>query len=192
MSAYSFLKYVAKVVLFPQRGKVRGLENLPAGHFIIAANHRSWYDPPLVVLALRKRIRKKIFFLTEKRIVRFIPRCLQNRLGIIPASAVGLKRAASVIKEGFPVGIFFIPRRQDPKKLSNNYGVAWLAKQTRVLVVPLSITGMVIYGSPIIFVLKSLVSLLQKKEIVIAKPMFFDQESNGQLMAKLRSVINNR
>jgi 1-acyl-sn-glycerol-3-phosphate acyltransferase len=121
---------------------VRGIENIPPkGPFILAGNHKSHLDPPLVTLANKR----KLFFLTKKEnwlfaiILRGI-NCIElDREGIDRAA---LKRALKALHEGrglliFPEGT----RSLDGKMTSGKLGVALIAIATNVPVIPTFVEG---------------------------------------------------
>ncbi len=122
--------------------KVSGVENVPtSGPLIVAPNHQSYADPPLVGVA----IPREVHFLAKQELFVFKPfgwiiRCLNahplNRAGDIAA----FREAARIIKAGGAIIMFPEGRRMDPGVLGTaKAGVGMLARLTRAPVVPVYI-----------------------------------------------------
>jgi len=52
--------------------EVEGLENLPAGGFILVANHQSWSDSAIAAAAIHRNINKSIRFIAQSSKWRFL------------------------------------------------------------------------------------------------------------------------
>lgn len=146
---WMFLKYVllgpALRLLF--RPRVTGLEHVPReGGAILAANHVSFLDPLLLPLVVPRRV----MFLTKvKYIDKPMLRWFLTGAGVIPVatddpSAVGGAVTAGVeaVRAGRLVGIF--PegtRSRDGRLHRGKTGVARIALETGVPVIPAGITG---------------------------------------------------
>jgi 1-acyl-sn-glycerol-3-phosphate acyltransferase len=143
---YTFLKMFGNIFscLF-FRLRATGVENIPRrGAFILAPNHRSYLDPPLVAF----RVPRKIYFVSKTTLYRkriFLP--LLNGLHAIPLrqgrGAVGLKSAISSLKKGLPVVIFpeGTRNRTRQKFLAGTKGISLLAESASVPVVPVYLSG---------------------------------------------------
>jgi 1-acyl-sn-glycerol-3-phosphate acyltransferase len=144
---YGFCHYVFRVIFdIAFRGEVAGLENLPKnGAFIIASNHASHLDPPIVGSLIprqvcffaRKTLWKKGFASWWLDIVGTIP---VDRDGGSDVSAI--KRVLQALKNDkviilFPEGT----RSPDGNLQSAKSGVGLLACRTQVPVVPARIFG---------------------------------------------------
>ena len=124
---------------------IYGRHNFPRAPFIIAANHMSLVDPPLVGIACRKHM---INFMAKKEIFasRF-GRMWASRVGCIEVKrgevSVGtLKEAVKRLKEGRVVGIF--PegtRSMDGQMQEAKRGMGFLVDKASVPVVPVYIEG---------------------------------------------------
>ncbi len=126
--------------------EVEGAENLPrGGAAVIAANHFSHLDPPLIAVNLDRYIR----FLAVDAL--FVGSKVFSRLleffGTIPIDRDGypigaLREAISHLEEGGAVGLFPEGRRVErwgedlPKR-----GAAWLSWMTGAPLVPVAIVG---------------------------------------------------
>jgi len=121
---------------------VSGIENVPtSGPLIVAPNHQSYADPPLVGVA----IPREVHFLAKQELFVFGPfgwliRCLNahplNRAGDISA----FREAARLIKAGGAIIMFPEGRRMDAGVLgSPKAGVGMLAALTKAPVIPVYI-----------------------------------------------------
>ena len=125
--------------------KVYGAENIPKrGAFILASNHRSNLDPPMIAVS----VRRKLFFLTkaelfENNVFAAISRSLNcirvNRTGI---DRVAGKKALKALKSGR--GLLLFPegkRSRDGKLGKGKAGIALFAFALSVPVIPTFIKG---------------------------------------------------
>ncbi len=127
--------------------QVDGAENLPAGPFLIAANHQSYLDIPLLVVALGDH--KPIFIMKQELLK--VP--LLGRLAVA-AGAIAINRgdrrqAVAAIEEGlrqvkpgeavmmFPEGT----RTRTGKMGTAKKGVFYFAIHTGLPIAPVAITG---------------------------------------------------
>jgi 1-acyl-sn-glycerol-3-phosphate acyltransferase len=128
------------------RTRVEGLENIPAGTCVFAANHTSYADPPAIVGAIPRRIailaKKSLFGLplagTAFRLAHFIPVDRQDREGALAS----LDLAAKAMKGGtsfliYPEGT----RSPDGRLLPFKHGAFALAIQAGVPVIPVACAG---------------------------------------------------
>jgi len=125
--------------------KVIGKENIPAkGSFIIATNHASYMDPPVIGAALRKRLR----FVTSDHLY-------NKKFALLWYEAMGcikvkrdepdhraIKKMLNCLKRGEPVGIF--PegtRSEDGRVQEPQLGIGFLALKSQSPVLPCFIKG---------------------------------------------------
>jgi long-chain acyl-CoA synthetase len=145
-----FLKHALKVFFFAYgRLAVRGLENLPArGPYIIAPNHLSLADAPVVVAGIPWNIASQSFFLgttdyfggpvTSKiaNVINVIPVDMDTRLyGAMQLSAYVLRRDKILCV--FPEG----GRSRDGSIKEFKKGVGIIAKELNIPIIPVAITG---------------------------------------------------
>jgi 1-acyl-sn-glycerol-3-phosphate acyltransferase len=128
------------------RGEISGIENLPAaGGYIVAANHASLLDPPIVGLYLPQQVR---FFARRTLWKPGIAAWWLNAVGCIPVDRDGgrdvgaLKGVLRALAEKrvvilFPEGT----RSGDGRLQAAKPGVGFIACQSRVPVVPARIFG---------------------------------------------------
>ena len=144
---YGFCHYVLRGVydMF-FRGEVVGLGNLPtSGGFLLAANHASYLDPPLIGCHLSRQI---AYFARKTLWKGGISTWWLDTVGTIPVDRDGgqdisaIKRVLKALKENrglilFPEGTRTLDGRLQPAKP----GVGFIAVKTQVPVVPVRIFG---------------------------------------------------
>jgi 1-acyl-sn-glycerol-3-phosphate acyltransferase len=125
--------------------EVRGHENVPtSGAFIVAANHTSWKDPPVVSLALRTPIRwmakREVF---DYVFLGFVLRGIGNfaiRRGESDRRAIAL--SLEILAKGLPLGVFPEGHRSETTALLRGLpGISLLADRSDAVVVPCGIVG---------------------------------------------------
>ena len=127
------------------RLEVQGKENIPQDNsYIIAANHLSTLDPPLVCGVMNRGVaymaKKELF---ENPFLRWWLDWLgafavdREKLGVST-----IKTVMTIKKTGWVLGIFPQGTRQEPGEISNiTKGFASLAKSTKCGILPIGITG---------------------------------------------------
>lgn len=151
------------------RWKVVGAENIPTGGgVIIAANHVSLWDPPVLGTAVPRRIH---FMAKEELFSNPIFSWLITKLGAFPvkrgtADRKAIRTALTLLENGSVLGIFPEGTRSKDGKLgAPEPGLALLALKSGVPVVPAAIIGTnkvfqnghwlprftVVFGNPITF-----------------------------------------
>ena len=142
--------YVSKFIcwLFFRLGfglEVRGQEHLPTrGPFIVAANHTSFLDPPVIGAASPRRVRfmARADLYTHPWLSAYMRsvRCISVRRGEADIGAI--RQALQALREGEPVAIFPEGSRQRTGELGQaKRGVGMLAELGRVPVIPTFIQG---------------------------------------------------
>jgi 1-acyl-sn-glycerol-3-phosphate acyltransferase len=128
------------------RWRVEGRENVPSqGAAILACNHLSLIDPPIVGTMVTPR---KLFYMAKAELFRSRPlRWLITRLGAYPvrrgtADRRALQQTLNILKAGelvlvFPEGT----RSEDGNLQPPELGIALLVAQARVPVIPVALTG---------------------------------------------------
>ncbi|MEG1514923.1 MAG: lysophospholipid acyltransferase family protein [Clostridia bacterium] len=126
------------LVLFPVRA--RGVDAVPDSPVILACNHMSLMDPLIVVCTLRR----KVFFMAKKEL--FVPPlgAILRALGAFPVERgatdlPAVRRSIQVLREGKTFGIFPQGKRTFKGGAAFLSGVALIAAQSRVPVVPVYI-----------------------------------------------------
>ena len=148
--AHRIARLWAKIVLWSSGGRLRveGLENLPAeGGYILAANHQSAFDIPVLLASLPVDFR----WLAKQSLFKIpLMGWAMKRCGYIPVAredsskALGLlKKAANRIKDGVPVIVFPEGTRNNgpDRLLPFKKGGFLLARLAKRPIVPLAISG---------------------------------------------------
>ncbi len=127
------------------RLEVQGKENFPKNNeYILAANHLSTLDPPLVCGIANKGVA----YMAKKELFKNI--FLRWWLDWLGAFAVDrehlgistIKTVMSIKQTGWVLGIFPQGTRQEPGKITNvTKGFASIAKKTKCGILPVGITG---------------------------------------------------
>jgi len=147
-----------KVVLTPLltlafRPSVVGIGNVPrTGPALLACNHTSYLDwlfLPLVVRSRRISFLAKLEYFTSKGLRGRLQRYFFTATGQVPvdrrgadAGTAALRKAAELLREGRLVGMF--PegtRTRDGRLNRGRTGVARIAAETRVAVIPCAMVG---------------------------------------------------
>ncbi len=143
---YAFLHGLARIVFyFFFRCRVKGAENLiEEGGFIVAPNHRSGLDIPLVAMALPRRmysIGKKELFSNK------ITGSFLKSLGGFPLDRgsidlSALKKAIDIVRSGNILLMFPEGTRSEKGNLQKGKkGTVFIATNSKVPIIPAGITG---------------------------------------------------
>lgn len=128
------------------RVRAEGLENIPAGVCIFAANHVSNLDPPAALIGIPRRIS----FLAKQEIFKVPIVSTALRLGkIVPVNRANTEEAIASIDHAVGIlldGVSFVVfpeghRSRDGRLLPFKKGTFIMAIEARVPVVPVSILG---------------------------------------------------
>ncbi len=144
------------------RMRVSGAQNVPAaGAVIVACNHISYFDPPLLGTACPRRIR----YMAKASLFKIpILGPLIAGFGAYPVDRTGppmaaVRRSVDVLRGGGVIGIFPEGTRNLDGTVQARGGVALLASLGKAVVVPAAVVGTrnparfrrfeVIFGSPL-------------------------------------------
>lgn len=127
------------------RWQIKGVENIPKnGGVIIAANHISLWDPPVVGSALPRKLH---FMAKEELFSNQILRWIITKLGAFPvrrgtADRTAIRKAIAILQEGGMLGLFPEGTRSKDGKLGQaESGLAMIAIRAGVPIVPAAIIG---------------------------------------------------
>lgn len=142
---YDFSKSTVRLIArLLWRARVFGIENVPRdGGLIVACNHLSYLDPPIMGCLCPRRVRymakKELFSIPVLgTMIRGLGAYSVDRRG----SATGaIKRSLQVLQTGGVVGIFPEGTRNRSGTVTPQTGVALLASMAQVPVVPALIHG---------------------------------------------------
>lgn len=149
--AYRVLHPVVRTLLrLLFRYRVRGLENLPAPPFIVAANHQAWYDAAFVIAALPSR--PMVYTMARRDTVfdKAWKRWLLPRIGVFPIQPhqgeldrSGVTTVYQLLGRGGVVLIFPEGRySKGPRLRPLKKGVAHFALQAGVPICPVAVSGL--------------------------------------------------
>lgn len=190
---YKILRVILNVlfsILF--RTKVTGRENVPLeGGMIMAANHLSNWDPPVVGTYMPRPV---AYMAKEELFSPAIAGAIIRSLYAFPvkrgaADRGAIKTALGILKQGLCLGVF--PegtRSKDGKTHKAESGVALLAAMSKAPVVPTAIIGTnKIFQNG---------SLLPQLKIIFGEPIYFegkhnDKEALAEFSQKIMEKIDN-
>lgn len=143
---YSFVRALFRLVFSVFfRWRIVGSENIPAsGGAIIAANHISNWDPPVIGTAIARPLH---FMAKEELFGNAVLRRIITSLGAFPvrrgaADRNAIRTAITLLEEGKLLGLFPEGTRSKSGKLGEpEQGLAMIAIKTGVPVVPAAIIG---------------------------------------------------
>jgi 1-acyl-sn-glycerol-3-phosphate acyltransferase len=136
-----FVRAMARIVW---RARVYGTKNVPlSGPLIVACNHVSYFDPPMMGSLCPRRIR----YMAKKQL--FVIPVLGPMITALGAYSVdregsatsAIKRSLQVLKSGGAIGIFPEGTRNLSGTVGPQTGVALLAALAQAPVVPAHISG---------------------------------------------------
>ena len=140
--------FLGPVLRLMHRPKVTGLENVPLeGGAILAANHQSFLDDLLLPLMVKRR--KVVFMAKADYFDKWYLKWFFKGANVIPvrresksAAEAALRTGVDALKEGKLIGIFPEGTRSpDARLYRGKTGVARMALEARVPVIPVAILG---------------------------------------------------
>jgi len=144
---YEMVRWLLAMPIFhlTARLHVRGLYNIPtSGPFIIASNHLSWTDIPLVAMFVRRR---KVVYMAKEEYFKGKLRWLVRFLGSFPvkrgeADRQALRTSEEQLKKGNILVIFPEGTRSRTQTMAQaRAGMGLIALRTGVPVVPVAVWG---------------------------------------------------
>jgi 1-acyl-sn-glycerol-3-phosphate acyltransferase len=141
-TGWTFFRIVATIIF---RVKIIGADNIPKmGGFILASNHVSYYDPPLVGSCNSR----EVYFFAKRELFRFKPfGWVLLRVNARPVNRAGVDRSAiesavEILKSGNGLTVFPEGTRSKTKDfLPVKPGIGLIARQAEVAIVPTYIHG---------------------------------------------------
>ncbi|HEV2260825.1 MAG TPA: lysophospholipid acyltransferase family protein [Candidatus Rubrimentiphilum sp.] len=141
---YDLAKFLCRTLFTVWRMRVYGAQNVPRdGPLIVACNHVSYFDPPVLGTACPRRIRYM-----AKRELFTIPILgpLIARLGAYPVDRTGspmsaIRRSVEMLRRGDAIGVFPEGTRNLDGTVQAREGVALLASLGQAPVVPAVVLG---------------------------------------------------
>ena len=179
---YSCLKVILKILFkIFLRLEVRGAENIPQnGGIVIAANHLSLLDPPIIGVAATR----KVHFMAKQELFVPILGDIYMTLGAFPVKRGGADRAAikkgiDILKDGSVLAIFPEGTRSKDGTLGKaEPGALMMAGKAKAAIVPTCVSGTDISRSG---------KLWPKVIVSFGKPIFFPDNAviDKELLIKM-------
>ncbi|GKT03260.1 lysophospholipid acyltransferase family protein [Furfurilactobacillus entadae] len=167
---YSFIRVVARVILWIVNGRARFLhkDRLPAGTYILVGPHRTWFDPIYYALAGAPR---KFSFMAKKELFdNWFIRFVLNHANAYPVDRdnpgpSAIKTPVKLLKQGELSTIIFPSGTRHSSELKG--GAVVIAKLAGVPLVP------TVYQGPLTFR-----GLLSRKRVTVSfgDPIMIDQK----------------
>ena len=141
-TGWTFFRVVATIIF---RVKIIGRENVPKGTgFILASNHISYFDPPLVGCC----VKREFYFFAKRELFRFkLFGWVLYQVNARPVNRAGVDRAAidtaiEILKSGNALTVFPEGTRSKTKDfLPVKPGIGMIARQAEAAIVPAYIHG---------------------------------------------------
>lgn len=197
---YPIVKYVFYPLLRIFVKEIKGLNNLPKKkHFILAANHTSYIDAPLMFFLIVWHLNKKIhFYLIKKMLNNFFWRIiLEKWFGALRING-SVENAMQHVKKGCLVGIFPEGGRTRTGKLQKvtHTGLGITTLLSKYQVVPIGLIGTYKFWNPHML----FPNPLKRITINIGKPMTFRKKPsvknarlvNKQVMKQIAKLIGQK
>jgi 1-acyl-sn-glycerol-3-phosphate acyltransferase len=164
---YNVIRSIFNIFTYGLLGmKVYGEENIPKqGPFILASNHASNFDPPLIGTAVKHHL---IHFMAKEELFHNpVMRCFFRYIQAFPVhrghiDRMAIKESFHILQMGGVLGIFPQGTRVRPGNLGRFHeGMAAIALKSRAVVLPTAIIGswnlpkkkgplLIVFGKPIV------------------------------------------
>lgn len=194
---HPLLRRLAFPLISKRAHLIEGLEHVPRhGPFIVASNHVSYLDPPILYAILVRRVKQKIHFLTKREVINGLTPLVSMRwFGMIPVDkdrpTACLEKARSLLERGKIVGIFpEATRNTERTLLKSKTGVARLALWTGAPVLPIGF-----FGPPAWTVreaLKNFFANHEEVQIHIGAPIPFSKTPTEAMTKDLVTAVTRR
>ena len=144
---YTIIRWGMNIIFLGMyRLHVEGREHIPSeGAVIIAPNHKSYFDPPLVGVAIKKRV---VHYMAKEELFKNpLFGWILKQFGTFPVKRgsvdrTAIRRAVKELKEGNALGIFPEGTRIKKNGLGRFHsGMASLALMTGTPIIPVAVVG---------------------------------------------------
>ena len=175
---YTISRFIAYYFFwFPFVKEIKCMKNIPKEGCIIASNHISYLDPPILGFTISKKLNKKLHYLAKIELFRhFFSRAVYKLLEAIPVDREKrdkswIKTAKKYIRNGHIVGIFPEGERSKDNKLGKGKtGAVRLALAAKAPIVPVGIKG----TYDLLPINKKFPKIKKIVRINIGKPIYYD------------------
>lgn len=175
--------------------EVKGLDNIPKKGSIVASNHTSYLDPPLIGSYIAIKCKIKVHYLGKEELFKsFIGKILHNSVETIPIDTTGrhkswLRGALKYIKKDEIIAIFPEGGRSRNGKIQRGKtGAVRLALAAKSPVVPVGIMGTYELWP----VHKKLFKIKKIAKVNIGKPIYFDRYYKRKITKKLLRQLTDK
>ena len=175
--------------------EVKGLDNIPKKGCIVASNHTSYLDPPMLGSYIATKLRIKVHYLGKEELFKnFIGKILYKSFETIPIDTTGkhkswLRCALKYIKKKEIIGIFPEGGRScDGTIQRGKTGAVRLALAAKSPIVPVGIKG----TYRIWPVHKKLFKMKKIAKVNIGKPIYFDRYYKRKITKKLLRQLTDK
>jgi|SRR6056297_638276 len=170
---------------------IEGRENLPpSGAYVLAPNHRSYVDTPIVACVTSRRIR----FMGKQEMWKYRPSgWLFSALGAFPvnrgtADREALSRCVTVLRGGEPLVLFPEGERKDGPRIHPLFhGAAFVAARAGVPIVPVGIGG-----SARVMPRGARMIRPRKVQMVIGEPITMETGASGRVSRQAVTAASAR
>lgn len=185
---YKLIRFLANVYIhIAFRMRFEGLENVPAeGGYILASNHRSYFDPPFLVVKIKAHFR---FMAKEELFKGKVFGAIIRALGAFPVArgkgdTGAIDTAKQIVRDKKEVLLIFPEgtRSKDGVPLRARSGIALIAGQTGASVLPCSVD----YGAKLSFRTPVTVKF---HPVITAEELAVDTSSPSSLRAASKKVM---
>lgn len=183
---YSVLKVILKILFkIVLRMEVKGIENIPpTGPLVIASNHLSLFDPPVIGVAATR----KVHFMAKQELFVPILGTIYKTLGAFPVKRGGADRAAikyaiDLMLAGEVLAIFPEGTRSKTGELGKaEPGALMMAGKAKAAIVPTCVIGTDI---------KRQGKFWPKVKVLFGKPIYFpaDMPVTKELLQELTETL---
>lgn len=188
----SFIYLLAKVIAFFVFHlffliEIKGKENMPKkGGFIIASNHLSYLDPPLIGFACPR----KLYYFAKISLFKIkVFSNLIKILGAIPiereGSPLSLRKGLDILKNGEGIVIFPEGTRSKNGQIKEaKHGIGFLVAKSKVPIIPVKLIG----SDKALPPNKKFIRL-KKIKIIIGKPLYIENKNYEEISEIVMDVI---
>ena len=175
--------------------EIKGMENIPEEGCIIASNHVSYLDPPILGFTVSQKLNKKVHYLAKIELFgHFFGRVVHQSFEAIPVdraskSTSWIKEAKKYLRRDEIIGFFPEGSRSlDNKLKKGKTGVVRLALAAKAPIVPVGITGTYDLWP----INKKFPKIKKIVTINIGKPLYYDQYYRRKITKSLlRRLTDN-
>ena len=193
---YSISRFIAYHFFMPFFVReIKGMENIPEEGCIIASNHVSYLDPPILGFTVSQKLNKKVHYLAKIELFgHFFGRVVHQSFEAIPVdrtskSTSWIKEAKKYLRRDEIIGFFPEGSRSlDNKLKKGKTGVVRLALAAKAPIVPVGITGTYDLWP----INKKFPKIKKIVTINIGKPLYYDQYYRRKITKSLlRRLTDN-